>query len=95
MNTPLQVASTDSPTSTGLRAAKRVALDRGISSVTLWRHARRGWIKIVNISGRPYVDLASLATFDARACRGEFAKAPSGAAKKSADERAAKETEAR
>jgi hypothetical protein len=65
---------------TGTRAAKAVARDRGVSDVTVWRWGKRGWIKIVNICGRPYVDLASLAEFDERARKGEFAAPPSGAA---------------
>ena len=78
-------------TTTGLRAAKAVARDRGISYVTLWRWDRRGWIKTGNISGKKYVDLQSLAEFDRRAAAGEFAKQPHGAAGKSAEARAALE----
>jgi hypothetical protein len=77
------------PTS-GLRAAKAVARDRGISDVTLWRWDRRGWIKTVNICGKKYVNLESLAEFDRRAAGGEFAQGPSGAARKSAQERIAR-----
>jgi transposase-like protein len=64
----------------GLRAARAVCRDLGISDVTLWRWRRRGWIKTVNISGKVYVDLESLVDFNRRAATGEFAKAPSGAA---------------
>jgi hypothetical protein len=77
-------------TNTGLRAAKAVARDRGVSDVTLWRWRTRGWIKTVNICGKKYVDLQSLADFDRRAAQGEFAKAPAGAAGKSAEARAAR-----
>jgi hypothetical protein len=75
----------------GLRACKAVARDRGISDVTLWRWARRGWIKTANICGRPYVVLSSLAEFDRRATAGEFSKPPAGAAKQSAEVRAARD----
>lgn len=75
---------------TGLRAANAVCRDRGISDVTLWRWARRGWIKTANISGKVYVDLTSIGEFDRRAAAGEFAKPPRGAARKSAEARAAK-----
>jgi hypothetical protein len=75
----------------GSRAASAVARDRGISDVTLWRWRKRGWIKIVNICGKNYVVLASLAEFDQRALAGEFSKAPAGAAGKSAEARAEKE----
>jgi hypothetical protein len=44
--------------------------------------SRRGWVKIVNICGKSYVDLVSLAAFDARAAAGEFARKPNGAALK-------------
>ena len=63
-----------------LRAARTVCRDMGISDVTFWRWRRRGWIKTVNISGKVYVDLKSLADFNRRAEAGEFAKVPSGAA---------------
>jgi len=66
--------------SVGLRASRAVILDRGISDTTLWRWYRRGWIKLVNICGKNYVDLESLAVFDRRAAAGEFSKKPSGAA---------------
>jgi hypothetical protein len=78
-------------TTTGLRAAKAVARDRGVSDVTLWRWRTRGWIKTANVSGKIYVDLASLADFDRRAAAGEFSKAPVGAAGKSAEARVARE----
>jgi hypothetical protein len=78
-------------TTTGLRAAKAVARDRGISDVTLWRWNRRKWIKTVNICGKNYVDLQSLADFDRRAAAGEFAKAPAGAAGASSRARAERE----
>jgi len=66
--------------SAGLRASRAVARDRGVSDVTMWRWCRRGWIRLVNISGKNYVDLGSLAEFDRRAAAGEFAQAPAGAA---------------
>lgn len=84
------IASNPSVPPTGLRAATAVCRDRGISDVTLWRHARRGWIRTINVAGRVYVDLASLAEFDRRAAGGEFAQPPAGAARKSAETRAAK-----
>jgi hypothetical protein len=84
-------APSSAPPVSGLRAAKAFCRDRGISDVTLWRWRRRGWIKVVNISGKCYVDLRSLDEFDERARRGEFSQPPSGAAKRSAEARAAKE----
>jgi hypothetical protein len=81
----------DSLKSTGLKAARAVCRDRGISDVTLWRWCRKGWIKTINIAGRVYVDLASLVEFDRRASLGEFSRPPSGAARRSAELRKAKE----
>lgn len=80
-------ASTDQYAA-GLRAARAVASDRGISPITIWRWGRKGWITLINIAGKPYVDLASLAEFDRRAAAGEFSRPPSGAAGRSAEERA-------
>lgn len=57
-----------------------VAFDRWISSlgrsqITGWRWRRRGWIETVNIAGRLYVQRDEIDRFNARAARGEFAKA--------------------
>jgi hypothetical protein len=76
---------------TGLRASRAVVRDRGISDVTLWRWCRRGWIRVVNICGKNYVDLQSLADFDRRAAAGEFSKPAAGAAGASRAVRHAKE----
>lgn len=75
----------------GLRAATAVCRERGISDTTLWRWARRHWVRLVNIAGRCYVDMDSLAEFDRRARAGEFSKPPAGAARRSADARRRKE----
>ena len=72
--------STGAIPTTGLRAARAVAADRGISLITIWRWSKRKWILTVNISGKVYVDMASLAEFDRKAAAGEFARSPSGAA---------------
>jgi hypothetical protein len=78
---------TPSKSYAGFRSAKAVARDLGIGPVTLWRMARRGWILTVNICGRPYVDLVSLADFYRRAASGEFARPPAGAAARAANAR--------
>lgn len=75
---------------TELRAASAVCRDRGISDTTLWRMGKRGDIRLVNVAGRCFVDMRSLAEFDARALRGELAKKPSGAALRSTEARLAK-----
>jgi hypothetical protein len=86
-----QATSNSETTKTGLRAATAVCKDRGISDTTLWRHAKAGLIKTVNIFGKSYVDLESLEQFDARARNGEFSRKPVGAAGKSAEAKAVKE----
>jgi len=86
-----QTVSNNETPATGLRAATAVCRDRAISDTTLWRMGKRRWVKIVNIAGRCYVDLESLAEFDRRAAAGEFAKPPAGAARKSVEARLARE----
>lgn len=78
-------------TTVGLRAAKAVARDEGVSDVTIWRRVKRGWLTAVNISGRPYITTESLAMFYRRAGAGEFSKPPTGAAGASSRARVAKE----
>lgn len=75
----------------GLRAAKKVARDEGVSDVTIWRRVRRGLLVAVNIAGRPYITTDSLAQFYQRAAAGEFAKPPAGAAGKSSKARVARD----
>jgi hypothetical protein len=79
------------PRTSGLRAARAVCRDQGISDTTLWRWRRLGWIKTVNISGKVYVDMASLDDFQRRAVGGEFSKPVAGAAGQSAAARAEQE----
>ncbi len=45
----------------------------GLSSVTLWRFRKRGWLKTTIIAGRHYVSRAAIAEFNRRAAAGEFA----------------------
>src|SRR5258705_12274837 len=80
------------PPTLALRAAEAVALDEGVSDVTIWRRVKSGLLTAVNIAGRPYITSESLSRFYQRAAAGEFAKPPSGAAAKSAAARAARET---
>lgn len=81
------------PTATaGLRAARKVAEDLGVSPVSLWRWGRAGRLRIVRIANRPYVDLASLAEFHRAALEGKYETPLAGAALKSSEARAAKET---
>jgi hypothetical protein len=75
----------------GLRAAKKVAEDLGVSPVSLWRWERAGRLRMVRIANRPYVDLSSLAEFHRAALDGKYETPLGGAALKSAEARAAKE----
>jgi hypothetical protein len=76
---------------TGLRAARRVAEDLGVSPVSLWRWGRAGRLRIVRIANRPYIDLESLAEFHRAALEGKYETPLAGAALKSAQARAVKE----
>lgn len=70
--------STVSPGPIPLRKWSR---ERGLSPVTAWRMRRRGWLKTINIAGKPYLTQAALVEFERRAEAGEFARQPAGAAK--------------
>jgi predicted site-specific integrase-resolvase len=63
----------------------------GRSDTTGWRWVKAGWLHPVNIAGRPYLQRDDIQQFQNRAKRGEFAKCPAGAARKSAEARTAKE----
>jgi len=56
----------------------------GRSDTTGWRWVKAGWLHPVNIAGRPYLTGADIQQFQQRAERGEFARPPTGAARKSA-----------
>ena len=47
----------------------------GRSRATGWRWRRRGWIATVNIGGQWFVTREAIERFNARAARGEFARA--------------------
>jgi hypothetical protein len=58
-----------------------LALDRfieqsGLSTVTVWRYRRAGWLKTLNICGRHYLTRSEIARFNERAAAGEFAREP-------------------
>jgi predicted site-specific integrase-resolvase len=87
----VKLNGTIAPPATGLRAAKKVAEDMGVSAISLWRWARAGRLRIVRIANRPYVDLESLAEFQSAALDGKYETPLAGAARKSAEARAEKE----
>jgi hypothetical protein len=60
--------------STKLRHANHVRKELGISQTTLWRWSKQGLLKTVRICNSVYVDLDSLAEFESRARKGEFAQ---------------------
>jgi len=59
--------------STKLRPSNQVQKELGISHTTLWRWSKQGLLKTVRISNSVYVDADSLAEFENRARKGEFA----------------------
>ena len=66
---------------TGMIALSVWLARMGRSDTTGWRWAKNGWIHPINISGKNYIDRQDRTQFEERAARGEFAKAPRGAAK--------------
>jgi len=61
-----------------LAAQPPLALDlfirqSGLSPATCWRYRKRGWLKTVLIAGRHYITRGSIAQFNERAARGDFA----------------------
>jgi hypothetical protein len=46
----------------------------GKTPATVWRWRKRGWLDVVNISGRLYLDRAEIARFEAAAASGKFAQ---------------------
>ena len=46
----------------------------GVTSTTGWRWRRKGWLRVINISGRLYVTADAIAEFSGRATTGEFAQ---------------------
>jgi hypothetical protein len=64
----------ESESKLGLKAASKWAAQVGITSTTLWRFRKRGWIKTINIAGRQYISEEEIARFTSRAKTGEFTK---------------------
>ena len=46
----------------------------GVSAITAWRWRKRGWLKTINITGRPYLTQDAIDEFQRRAAMGEFSK---------------------
>jgi hypothetical protein len=61
----------------------------GRSDTWGWRHIKAGHLHPLNIAGRPYLTGADIEQFLRRAAPGEFARPPSGAARRSAKTRTA------
>jgi predicted site-specific integrase-resolvase len=55
---------------------KKFSESMGISDTTAWRWRKNGWLKAINIAGRPYLTGRAVEDFLARAEAGEFAKEP-------------------
>jgi hypothetical protein len=61
----------------------------GKTPATGWRWRKRGWLDVVNIAGRLYLDRSEIARFEAAAAAGKFAKVhPTPSQKEDACERA-------
>lgn len=45
----------------------------GLSSATLWRYRKRGWLAVTTIAGRHYLSREAIAEFNRRAAAGDFA----------------------
>lgn len=61
-----------------LESLPPISMDRfveqsGLSSVTLWRFRKKGWLRTHQICGRHYLSAAEIARFNARLESGEFA----------------------
>ena len=65
-------------TAPGLIALNKWTRAVGVKPVTAWRWRKRGWLRTVNICGRPYVTAEECAEFNRRAAAGEFTVRPPG-----------------
>jgi len=46
----------------------------GVTACTAWRWRKKGWLRVVNISGRLYLTAEAITEFRHRAERGEFSQ---------------------
>jgi hypothetical protein len=46
----------------------------GLSSVTVWRWRRQGWLKVVRVGSRLFLRPEDITEFEERAALGEFSK---------------------
>lgn len=60
--------------SNGVRSAKLIAKEEGVSDTTIFRRVKAGLLVKVNINGRAYITIDSLQAFYERARKGEFTK---------------------
>lgn len=88
-----KTTETQSSAAPGIIALSAWLKGLGRSDTTGWRWAQAGFIHPINICGRPYLTAEDIAQFQARAKAGEFAKANSGAARRSAEQRAVRQKE--
>ena len=65
----------------GILALRVWTAHKGVSDTTVWRWRSQGWLHPINICGKLYLTQEDRTQFEDRAVRGEFAKAPGGAAK--------------
>lgn len=63
-------------TTEALVSFDRFIQDNQFSAVTGWRYRKRGWLTVINIAGRWYIERAEINRFLERARAGEFSKTP-------------------
>ncbi len=56
-----------------LIALKKLTSELGVSRTTVFRYRKHGWLKTVEIAGKPFVTEAAWQSFVTRAEAGEFA----------------------
>lgn len=64
----------NAPSDAPIVALNLLALQSGISAITLWRWRKKGWLRTCNIAGRQYVRSEDLEEFKRRAAAAEFAQ---------------------
>ncbi len=55
-----------------IQSFKTFCREAGISAVSGWRWRQKGYVKTINICGRPYITAQEVASFLTRAAAGEF-----------------------
>jgi hypothetical protein len=67
-----KVTTAEQEAEPSLLAINNLARQAGLSTVTVWRWRKNGWLRTTNIAGRQYLTREDLAEFKRRAAAGEF-----------------------